>query len=256
MPPRPRNAPFGQPIPPVGPENRSKTTKRLPRYGQDESTWPATLFCGIDEAGRGAVLGPLVIAAVFLTRKAADRLANLGVTDSKKTGSGDAGRRRRNVLATEILQTASSVRVAVADAEEVDEWVTGRSLNDLERHLVRGLLSGAPVATRIRADGQRLFEALAPEFHNFSASNHADAEFVEVAAASIVAKTERDRRIAEILSPFEADFGPISGQGYPNQATARFLQAFYGRRGCLPPEVRRSWRWPILAQFQQASLPF
>ena len=63
-----------------------------------------------------------------------------------------------------------------------------------------------------------------------------------VAAASIIAKTERDRLFGEIRARYEPDFGEIAGGGYPNPATMTFLDAYRARHGGLPPEVRKKWR--------------
>jgi len=239
---------------PAGPDPLPPRSADHPASAPHHTTRPDALICGIDEAGRGAVLGPMVVCAVFLSPDAAMTLSAAGVTDSKKVGAGDLGRRRRAQLSREIRRAATLVRVAAADARMVDEWVTATSLNDLERHLVRILLDGAPTVARIRADGQRLFASLSSEYSNFFATNRADATFAEVAAASVVAKAERDRLIAEILAPHQVHFGPISGQGYPNRATARFLKAYYEHHGSLPSEVRHTWRWPPLDQFRQTSL--
>ena len=64
-----------------------------------------------------------------------------------------------------------------------------------------------------------------------------------VAAASIVAKVERDRLFLEIAARYVTDFGPIRGLGYSNAGTRAFAAAYHARHGRLPPEARASWPW-------------
>ncbi len=206
-------------------------------------------FGGLDEAGRGAVLGPLVVAVVVCDDKAADRVEALSPQDSKRYGAGPAARRRRAELAARIRQAAWLVRTAQAPAKVVDTWVRERSLDELERHLARKLLASLPdhVASLV-ADGHRIFSPLQREFPYLRAENRADRTHVLAAAASIVAKHERDRLLQEILDAYEPLFGPIRGGGYPNAATREFVTAYHRATGSWPPELRRSWNWASLTQ--------
>jgi ribonuclease HII len=62
-----------------------------------------------------------------------------------------------------------------------------------------------------------------------------------VAAASILAKVARDEALAQVLDKYAPEFGTITGGGYPNPATQRFLDAYRARYGALPVEARKSW---------------
>jgi ribonuclease HII len=64
---------------------------------------------------------------------------------------------------------------------------------------------------------------------------------VSVAAASILAKDARDAAFARIAAHYESEFGPVTGGGYINAATYRFIDAYRERYGELPPEARKSW---------------
>ena len=208
---------------------------------------PQRLTLGIDEAGRGPVLGPLVIAGVFLTPEQEDELSRLGIRDSKIYGSGTRGRTVRQTLADHIRGIAW-VETRVASASVVDHWTGDGKLNQLEHHLAADLIEAGPNVQRIIADGARLFAPLAATFQHVEAYDRADQDFVIVAAASIIAKVERDRLLDALLTPYQQEFGPIAGGGYCNRATAAFLRAHSERYGTLPQGTRRSWSWHILRE--------
>ncbi|MFH2007297.1 MAG: hypothetical protein ABI333_11970 [bacterium] len=210
------------------------------------------LTLGIDEAGRGAVLGPLVIAGCALTSRAADRLARAGVDDSKGFGPPERAQAIRAELAALIEIEAAWTRIVIVDPERVDASVRRKRLNVLEREVAEEIIRGAPSPVRIVLDGARLFGPLCLRIPNAVALDRADQQEICVAAASILAKTRRDRCYDEIRARYEPLLGPIRGQGYPNRATERFLRTYTERHGCLPPEIRRSWSWEPLKAFTTA----
>ena len=78
---------------------------------------------GLDEAGRGPMLGPLVMAAVALCADTAQALQARGVTDSKHFGAGEKAHEKRRALVAEIVAVASFVEVVVVDVAEIDAAV-------------------------------------------------------------------------------------------------------------------------------------
>jgi ribonuclease HII len=117
----------------------------------------------------------------------------------------------------------------------------------MEQDLARAVIEHGPRARRIVADGARLFGPLRKDYPNVEALNHADRSCPVVAAASIVAKDERDRVLRAILAPLEQELGsPIAGGGYVNRGTETFLRTYVDRFGTLPGEVRHSWSWQVL----------
>ena len=204
------------------------------------------MILGIDEAGRGPVIGPLVLCGVWVRRRQLKTLVEIDVRDSKSFGSSNQARLRRQQLADQIRGLAAHVCLLCVDAAEVDRRVRLGELNLLERELASAIIQSGPPAKRIIADGERLFGPLAETHPGLKALNKADQISPVVAAASIIAKDERDLRFTEIVGCFEEEFGPIKGGGYANPATATFIKDYFERCGRLPPEVRRSWSWSVL----------
>ncbi|MBK8480895.1 MAG: hypothetical protein IPL40_06935 [Proteobacteria bacterium] len=230
------------------------------------------MLIGIDEAGRGPVVGPLVVCALRVDEAGARALAALAPRDSKAYGAGPRARAARSALARRLREIAQ-VELEVAAAEEVDRWASAGGLNRLEQALATRLLRRlARPTTTIVADGARLFGPLQRQWPLLRALDRADQSHPVVAAASIVAKVERDERLGALLAalpgalPGESagdeaggDDRHPAGGGYPNAATARWLRAHVARHQALPPGLRRSWSWPVLVelleQLQPAATP-
>lgn len=207
----------------------------------------STIVLGLDEAGRGPILGPLVMACVGLTAGQARALARAGVADSKRFGAGPDAQARRRALVPRILATASHAEVVVVEVAEVDRRTLRGELNRLEQEQGAALLERAPSARRIVADGARLFAPLRARFPNLEALDHAEERHTAVAAASILAKVRRDEIFEAITARYEPEFGPLGGGGYVNPPTREFLRRYIARHGEPPPEARRSWPWDFAA---------
>ncbi len=201
----------------------------------------AALTLGIDEAGRGPILGPMVMAAVALDPGAARALTRAGLCDSKKFGHGADARTRRAAMASMVRARATFVAIEVVEAAEIDARVAHGELNVLERERAARMIGLAPSCKRIIADGARMFGQMRAEFPALRAYDRGESRHAAVAAASVIAKDERDRRFAAICEQWRAEFGEITGGGYLNDATRAFLRAYRARFGDLPPETRRSW---------------
>ncbi|MER3601502.1 MAG: ribonuclease HII [Nitrososphaerota archaeon] len=200
------------------------------------------LLGGVDEAGRGAVLGPLVVAGVCLRPDALTLLRGLGVRDSKRL---TASARQR--LFPLLLRACVRVEVEELPPSLVDSYVAGpqgpRGLNRLEALAMARVIARLG-ATRVYVDSpdlrplrfrRQLREALKSP-PRLTVAHHADGRYLPVAAASIVAKVLRDRRLAELRAHGEV------GSGYPaDPATRRFLASWLARHGNPPPFARSSW---------------
>lgn len=214
---------------------------------------------GVDEAGRGPILGPMAMAVVVLDRKATRTLTKLGVQDSKRFGAGTKAQEQRAALTAHIHQHAKAWACELVSVQIIDEHTFRGQLNRLEQDVALQLLRqlGASLEAAIICDGANLFRPLQRHFPQLQAVNDGESHHVAVAAASIIAKHARDTAFAEICSRYEPEFGPVAGGGYANAATRRFLTAYAAARGGLPPEARKSWgaeKLPVQAPTRQLSL--
>jgi ribonuclease HII len=222
-----------------------------PRRPRRSPRPPSRITLGIDEAGRGPAVGPMVMAAVALDTPAAAALSRAGLTDSKSFGAGEDAHSTRCELDREIRARARFVMTIEVEHTEIDERVARNELNVLERELASRLVERAlgelAQIDRIIADGKRMFLALTQRFERFESHDRAEDKHAAVAAASVVAKVLRDRRFEQIRQRYEQELGPITGGGYANAATRRWLRAYCERYGRLPDEARRSWPHPYVA---------
>ncbi|MDD4281571.1 MAG: ribonuclease HII [Candidatus Methanofastidiosa archaeon] len=198
---------------------------------------------GVDEAGRGPVLGPLVVAGVRADDDTMASLTSWGVKDSKLLSP-----KRRAELA-ENIRDACEVHTVVFPAPDIDAERCHQSLNAIERRLFGDvILMFDDVTDVIVVDccdtmEERFGSLLAKEVGKEIVSRHgADRAFPVVAAASIIAKTVRDHEMACLSEEAVARWGIPTGSGYPSDpATVRFLEAF-GPQDALPHFVRKSWK--------------
>lgn len=207
---------------------------------------PNRLTMGIDEAGRGPAIGPMVMAAVILDSRSAAVLTRKGLCDSKTYGAGEDAHAVRCSLGIEIRKRAKFVATIEVESAEIDERVLRGELNVLERELAVKLIDQAPRADRIIADGKRMFSALCARYERFESHDRAEAKHASVAAASVIAKVLRDERFHKIRQRYETEVGPITGGGYANAATRRWIRAYVERNGRLPDEARRTWPHPYV----------
>jgi ribonuclease HII len=218
---------------------------RVPRKtkaaGRPTNRFPNRLTLGIDEAGRGPSVGPMVMAAVALDSKAAAALTRKGLRDSKAYGAGEDAHALRSELAIEIRKRAHFVTVIEVSHGEIDERVARNELNVLEREIAVKMISSAPTCDKIIADGKRMFSSLGLRYEQFISVDHAEDHHAAVAAASVVAKVLRDDRFNAIRARYEPELGPITGGGYSNAHTRKWVRAYCERYGKLPDEARRSW---------------
>ena len=205
---------------------------------------------GIDEAGRGAALGPMVVAGVVLDPLKAGALTRLGVRDSKRFGAGDAARTHRRALTSHIERLAERIVVRVLDAAEVDRYAEAGDLNVLERRAADEILKEAGPVHRVVADGRRLFEALRQRYPHLEAVDDGESQHVAVAAASVIAKDRRDALFGSIADAYAAEYGDLRGGGYVNLATEDFLRRYHARHAALPPETRLSWNWDVIRELR------
>ncbi|NNM81339.1 MAG: ribonuclease HII [Burkholderiales bacterium] len=159
------------------------------------------LFCGVDEAGRGPLAGPVYAAAVIL-----DPARPIsGLADSKKLSE-----KKRLSLEAMIREQALSWSIATASVEEID------TLNILQASLLamkRAIESLAVVPAEIAVDGLHCPDVSIPS----KAIVEGDSLIAEISAASILAKTARDAFMLE-LHQIHPEYGFDRHKGYPTRA--------------------------------------
>jgi ribonuclease HII len=202
------------------------------------------LIAGVDEAGRGCVIGPLVIAGVLMKEENLPVLAQLGVKDSKLLSA-----QKREVLAAEIVRLAEKRVVMKLSPKEIDCVVeSGRKLHKLNRLEAQTM---AMIIEALKPDEAYVDAAdvLEERFkHHIQeglpfktkiiAKHKADRTYPVVSAASIIAKVERDKEIAALAVEY-GDFG----SGYlADPKTMRFLKRWLETHGEYPDCVRKSWK--------------
>jgi ribonuclease HII len=166
------------------------------------------MICGVDEAGRGPLAGPVFAAAVIL----GPDHGITGLDDSKRLSAG-----RREVLALKIRQYAAAWAVASASVEEID------ALNILQATLLamqRAVERLALIPTEVLVDGQ-FCPAISPPTR---AIVRGDSTVAEISAASILAKTSRDALMLE-LHHAHPQYGFDRHKGYPTAAHLAALRA-------------------------------
>ena len=202
------------------------------------------LIAGVDDAGRGAVIGPLVIAGVVLDDKDLPKLKEIGAKDSKLLSP-----HRREVLSEQIRKIVKKYAVLKLQPDEIDVVVqSGRKLhklNWLEAHTMARVIEALrPDKVYVDASDvleerfkQHILECLPFEVDIVS-EHKADRNYVAVSAASIIAKVERDREIT-LLAQVYGDFG----SGYPSDPrTIHFLESLMKKTDEYPEYIRKSWK--------------
>lgn len=207
----------------------------------------ADLIAGVDDAGRGPIIGPMVVAGVLMSRDRTRELLAMGVKDSKLL-TPDV----RTQLAGRLRALASKISFVEAQPKEIDEVVLHgvklRKLNFLEAKLMAQVISDLqPPEVYVDASdvneeryGEDIRGFLPAELQGIKvvSEHHADRTYPVVSAASIIAKVRRDQAV-EALRGTYGDFG----SGYiTDPKTLEFLREWRRTHKEYPPIVRLSWK--------------
>lgn len=195
------------------------------------------LVCGVDEAGRGSMVGPLVIAGVSIKQSKLKTLSQLGVRDSKKLTP-----LSREKLYKKIINLADDYSTAKLSPKQVDAFVTKHQLNYLEAlHMAKIIKKLQPSVSYVDACDVNAARfgieiTMLAKTGKIKSYHHADAKFVVVSAASIIAKVTRDKAIAKLNKDYNL------GSGYPSDTkTVEFVRNWFLKYGKVPDFVRKSW---------------
>jgi ribonuclease HII len=206
------------------------------------------LFLGVDEAGKGPVVGSMFVAGLVIDEEKLFDLAALGVKDSKQISPGQPQAKRqaqRDLLSRKIKAISHDHYILEVPPQVIDELRGVMTMNDImvrcfsqvvsKLNADRAILDAADVnpqrfAERVKAASATSMPILA--------EHKADQRHLVVSAASILAKARRDESIREL----EASFCCEIGSGYPSDPqTIEFLKGWMKEHKELPPFTRHSW---------------
>ena len=194
-------------------------------------------ICGVDEAGRGSMVGPLVVAGITISKSKISQLKKLGVRDSKKLSP--AARER---LYKKIIETVDDYYVVRIPPRIIDKSVSNHSLNHLEAKYMARVISKLSPSTAFvdscDVNSKRFGKEISELTSNIKirSYHHADSKFVTVSAASILAKVSRDRAIMKLANSHDI------GSGYPSDPkTKKFVKKLI-RKNRDMSFLRKSWK--------------
>jgi ribonuclease HII len=199
------------------------------------------VIIGIDEAGRGPIVGPMVIAALAFSPESVKELVKLGVKDSKKMS-----RQQRIKLYERILALSTYAIIVKVPPRLIDYENINRIEENEVTYCIRRVLDAGYRPLRIYVDAvgnpslftSRLAMRTGLQRSLIVVEAKADEKYPVVSAASIVAKVTRDNEIERLRK----DYG-FRGSGYPtDRETLEWILSMYKASPENPPEfIRRTW---------------
>jgi ribonuclease HII len=196
------------------------------------------IICGVDDAGRGSVLGPLVIAGVSAERTKIKHLSEIGVKDSKQLSP-----KAREMLYKKIIAIVDDYYIARISPQIIDQSVRNNQLNHLEaKYMAKVISKLRPCSSYVDScdvNPSRFGKEISKLANSgkIYSRHHADSRFVIVSAASIVAKVNRDRAIEKLRKKYDL------GSGYPSDSkTMKFIKKWMLDHHEIPKFVRKSWK--------------
>ncbi len=199
-------------------------------------------IAGVDEAGRGPLIGPMVICGILVSPTKLDEIERSGVRDSKLLSP-----LSREKIAVKIESIAEKIITRSVSASEIDRLRKRMTMNEIEvREFVEVVKALNPQtvyldAADVKANrfGARIGEmsGLTLKGAVIVSEHKADSKYPVVSAASIIAKVQRDKAINRLHHRF-GDFG----SGYPSDPkTIEFVKRLVENKQKLPSIIRHSW---------------
>jgi len=193
--------------------------------------------CGVDEAGRGSMLGPLVVAGISISKSKVNLLKKQGIRDSKKLSP-----KVRERLYKKIIQIVDDYYVVKIPPRTIDKSVSNHSLNHLEAKYMAKVISKLSPSTAFvdscDVNSKRFGKEISKLTSNtkIRSYHHADSKFITVSAASILAKVSRDRAITRLSKKHDI------GSGYPSDPKTKVFVKKSIRRNQNLTFLRKSWK--------------
>lgn len=204
------------------------------------------LILGIDDAGRGPVIGPMVMAGVLIDNKEESKLKSLGVKDSKQVTQN-----KREILAKEIKKIAIAYHFVLIHPYEIDgRGAAGLNLNKIEAvkaALIINQLNKTNERIKVVIDcpstnikkWENYLKGYVEKTDNldFFVEHKADVNHVACSAASIIAKVVREEEVQKIKEKIGKDFG----SGYPSDPVTKKFLVDYGKEHKKDGIIRETW---------------
>ncbi|MBR9676763.1 ribonuclease HII [Candidatus Woesearchaeota archaeon] len=197
------------------------------------------IVAGVEEAGRGPVIGPLVMAVCTIEDSREGELARIGVKDSKLLTP-----KQREHLFEKIKKIVKEFDILIVSAAQVDKALDDETLNLnwLEAITSAKLINNVTCDMAILdcpsnnlKDYEKYVARLLDAPIKLVVEHRADVNYLIVAAASILAKVTRDREIEKLKKKVRHNFG----SGYPSDPTTKkFLEDYYDK---YPELFRKTW---------------
>ena len=195
-------------------------------------------ICGVDDAGRGSMIGPMVIAGISIEKKDINKLRKLGVRDSKKLTP-----KKRELLYKEIIKIVDDYHVIRIPPKTIDRYVFEHNLNHLEAKKMAEVITNLKPQLSYVDSCDVNASRFGREISDFAGKSkvrsyhYADSRFVVVSAASIIAKVSRDRSITRLNK--NTNFG----SGYPSdKKSVTYVKKLVSSKKPLPSSIRKSWK--------------
>ncbi len=199
------------------------------------------LTLGIDESGKGPIIGSLFIVGLLMNEKDIPKLKKLGVKDSKLLSH-----KKRIELAEKIKDIAKGIKIIEIKPDEIDDAIDGNNtlnLNWLEAHKI------AEIINQLNSD-RVILDCPSPNIQKYKnyvknllnnknieliVEHKADVNYLECSGSSIIAKVMRENQIKELKNRLKIEFG----SGYSSDPiTQKFIKENFDKH----PEIfRKSW---------------
>ncbi len=199
------------------------------------------LIAGIDEAGLGPCLGPMVLCVATIEKAEEEKLLEIGVKDSKQLTASQ--REKQFGQLQKVLREFRTIHILPHEMDALMDW---KSLNEIEAMKIGYLLNSLKEKPEvvfidspdvIEKNFARRIRKYVSYGLKIKSEHKADVNYPKVSGASIIAKVERDAVIAELAK----EFGEI-GSGYSHDPkTIAFLENWMKHNKALPHFARKAW---------------
>ncbi|CAB3289044.1 Ribonuclease HII [Methanocaldococcus lauensis] len=226
------------------------------------------IIIGVDEAGRGPVIGPMVVCAYAIEKEKEGELKKLGVKDSK------ALTKNKRSLLKKSLESLGYSEKLILEVNKINELMNRINLNEIEINAFSKVTKNLIEKLDIKDEEVEIYlDACSTNAKKFEdsfrdkiediikernldvkiiAEHKADAKYPIVSSASIIAKVERDN----LIEKYKKTYGDF-GSGYPSdRKTIKFLEDYYKKHKKLPDITRIHWKTcqNIINKYKQTKL--